>query len=343
MPEFDPDDVIKLALANTSYGFGNFLRELYGNKKAKENQTLRLFSIHKSETGIDPFQVLQSTEKLEMVTDKEYKKRTGQSRLPRGTGRGTGGRPSKISETFGKGTTQAKDNQRNIPFPPQVFDWLNVVPLKEEENQYQGSEQYLLGFHLDLFDYALFFHYYDDKVLTINQISEKMGVPKNRIKNFISKFSEYEVEGVGIQWSNVLKHLWNIQTHRGKNHHEDEVMMELRGIFRDFVNDPVNTEAPTIEDIDWVYGKLLEEEQSEDFGPEVDLELEKTLVIIEASVMKKIKSSSLQRFILSDMDFSDIKIPNQLSEAKAFSTSIAVMSVKNQIMHEIYHFKRSRI
>ena len=137
MPEFDPDDVIKLALANTSYGFGNFLRELYGNKKAKENQTLRLFSIHKSETGTDPFQVLQSTEKLEMVTDKEYKKRTGKSRLPKGTGRGTGGRPSKISETFGKGTKQAKDNQRNIPFPPQAFDWLNVVPLKEEENQYQ--------------------------------------------------------------------------------------------------------------------------------------------------------------------------------------------------------------
>ena len=71
-------------------------------------------------------------------------------------------------------------------------------------------------------------------------------------------------------------------------------MMDFRGIFRDYVNDPVKVEAPTIADIDWVYGKLLEEEGSiEDWTPANRSRYKsKDRVMIEASLIKKFNLST---------------------------------------------------
>ena len=42
---------------------------------------------------------------------------------------------------------------------------------------------------------------------------------------------------------------------------DDELMAEFRGIFRNYVENPVMTEKPTVEDIVWVYNQLLSEEE----------------------------------------------------------------------------------
>ena len=79
---------------------------------------MRLFEIHKHETGIDPFEVLQDTTNIKMVTEKEYKRITGRKSTPKGYGRAMGGRPSKADEGFGKGAWKQGDGMANIPFPP---------------------------------------------------------------------------------------------------------------------------------------------------------------------------------------------------------------------------------
>tara|TARA_Y100000746_G_scaffold137664_1_gene117913 strand:+ start:3589 stop:4851 length:1263 start_codon:yes stop_codon:yes gene_type:complete len=329
MPEFDPDDIIKLALANESYGFDRFLQELYGRNTTRHSEIIRLFSIHKKETGVDPFEVLQSTNNIRMVTGKEYRKITGKSRVPKGTGRATGGRPSKASPNYGRGHKVEGDNQADVPLVPEVFEWLDVVPIEEGQNPYAMNAHNLAGFHMDLFDFARFFDLYENKVMTVKQVSEKMKIREKKLHNFISKLSLYEDDGVAEQWSGVLKRLWDIQTHRGKTHTDDELMMELRGIFRDYVNDPVNVEAPTISDIDWVYGKLLEEEGTvEDWTPANRSRYKsKDRIMIEASLIKKFNLSTFPPINLYS------KIPDNLRASKIFSNKD--MEVKAQVMHII--------
>ena len=42
--------------------------------------------------------------------------------MPLHHGRATGGRPSKISDSFAQGSRKYRTS-RNIPLPPQEFDW----------------------------------------------------------------------------------------------------------------------------------------------------------------------------------------------------------------------------
>ena len=319
MPDFDPDDIIKLALANESYGFANFCNELFGSKTKKQDQLLRLFSIHKNQTGINPFDVLQSTKYIQMVTRKEYQRITGRKYSPKGSGLSTSRNPGAA-----KGT-----NSKSVPLPPQDFNWLNVTPIEEGNNPYGNNSHNLSGFHMDLFDFAQFFNLYENKVMTLKQVSDKMNINENKLSNFISKISTYEEEGVAEQWLGVLKRLWEIQNHRGEDHTNDELMMDFRGIFRDYVQDPVNVEAPTVGDIDWVYGKLLEEEGSvEDWTPAKPSRYKsKDRVMIEASLIKK--------FDLPTFPPPNIysKIPDNLRGAKIFSSND--MKVKAQIMYLI--------
>ncbi len=319
MPEFDPDDIIKLALANESYGFANFCNELFGSKTKKQDQLLRLFSIHKKQTGINPFDVLQSTKYIQMVTRKEYQEITGRKYSPKGSGLSSSRNPGAA-----KGT-----NSKSVPLPPQDFNWLNVTPIEEGENPYGNNLHNLTGFHMDLFDFARFFDLYENKVMTVKQVSEKMKIREKKLHNFISKLSLYEDDGVAEQWSGVLKRLWDIQTHRGKTHTDDELMMELRGIFRDYVNDPVHVEAPTISDIDWVYGKLLEEDGAvEDWTPVNPSRYKsKDRIMIEASLIKKFNLSTFPPVNLYS------KIPDNLRASRIFSNND--MRVKAQVMHVI--------
>tara|TARA_B100000676_G_C17932557_1_gene761745 strand:+ start:82 stop:1119 length:1038 start_codon:yes stop_codon:yes gene_type:complete len=254
-----------------------------------------------------------------MVTRKEYQEITGRNYSPKGSGLSSSRNPGAA-----KGT-----NSKSVPLPPQEFDWLNVTPIEEGENPYKNNSHNLTGFHMDLFDFARFFDLYENKVMTVKQVSEKMKIREKKLHNFISKISRYEDEGVAEQWLSVLKRLWDIQNHRGKDHIDDELMMDFRGIFRDYVNDPVEVEAPTIGDIDWVYGKLLEEEGSiEDWTPANRSRYKsKDRVMIEASLIKK--------FNLSTFPPTNIysKIPNNLREAKFFSNND--MKVKAQVMYLI--------
>ena len=252
LANYDPDDIIRLALANRGYGYKRFMGELFSTRWGrKESQILRLFEIHKHETGINPFEILQDPSKTRMITREEWNQITGGAPTPRGSGLATA-RTSKLNRKVGIGT-----NARNIPLHPQEFHWLDVEEIPEEESVTgQGSTS-----HMFLMDYAKILELHDLDMKTEKQIAEITGNSLRMISSFFEKLRKYDQEGVADEWLNVLIFLWNAQVERGSDHFGDDLMMDLRGIFKDFVKDPIHVEPPTDADLHWVYNQLLSEEE----------------------------------------------------------------------------------
>ena len=249
-------------MANPGFGFRRFIKEIHGrNRSRSESVTLRLFEIHKHETGIDPFEILQDTSEIRMVSENEFKRITGEKYVPKGYARAVGGRPSKANEGFGKGAWKQGEGMANIPLPPQYFDWLDVSEISEEDAE-EISENRIKRLNIaSLFDFEMVIRMHDEQKMTVSQISQETGVSERRLARFLSKMEDYDEHGVAYQWLAVMEQLWKIQEHRGRTHREDDLMMDLRGIFLDYEKDPVNEEEPSIEDVNWVYSQLLSEEE----------------------------------------------------------------------------------
>ena len=248
LARYHPDDVIRLALGNRGYGFRRFMEQLFGSKSKNESQILRLFEIHKHETGVNPFEVLQDPSLTKMVTHNEYMKITGRRYAPKGHGRrgNTAGKKANLDATQG-----------GIPLHPQDFDWLDVAEIPEEEREeWRGVTN-----HIFLMNYPLVLELHDEKMMTYLQISEQTGHSEKMIEKFFEKLVQYDRDDVANDWVRVLSFLWRVQVERGGDHFQDELMMDIRGIFKDYVNDPVNVEPPTDGDLHWVYNQLLSEEE----------------------------------------------------------------------------------
>jgi len=253
---FNPDDIIRLALANPGYGYVRFLRMLdsggsNSGKARYRGRVLRLFEIHKLETGIDAYDVLQDNSNHRLVTRGEWKQITGGTFYPSGYG-GQGGRIPKPNRVG----TREDSTQVRIPLPPQEFYWLDVPKT--------GSVGYKSGQgqtnHIALRDVRKILHLLDVEMKTENQIIDEFGMSKSWLTNFLEKCKIYEEEDVLEDWIRVLDLMYQVRTHRGFTHQEDELMADFRGIFRDYVNNPIEQEAPSTEDVQWVYNKLLREE-----------------------------------------------------------------------------------
>ena len=114
--------------------------------------------------------------------------------------------------------------------------------------------------HIALMDYRLILDLHDREMMTEMQIAERTGNSNRKIEHFFTKLQQFDEEGVADDWIRVLTFLWDVQVERGGNHYEDNLMMDIRGLFKDYVTDPVNIEAPTNDDLHWVYNQLLSEE-----------------------------------------------------------------------------------
>lgn len=100
----------------------------------------------------------------------------------------------------------------------------------------------------------------DVEMRTEDQVIAELGLSKSWLTSFLEKCKKYEEEDVLEDWIRVLDLMYQVRNHRGLTHQEDELMADFRGIFRDYVNDPIEQEAPSTEDVQWVYNKLLREE-----------------------------------------------------------------------------------
>ena len=132
---YTDDEIINLARNNRGYGMQRFCKILYPKTKKlseKRYHLTMLFSDLKESTGEDLLDILEDPDNAELVSATEYKRITGEKYLPRGFGRGTGGRPSKTSKRYGKGRKKVGDH-KNIPLPPQEFNWNYSKPVSKSK------------------------------------------------------------------------------------------------------------------------------------------------------------------------------------------------------------------
>jgi len=251
--KFNPDDIIQLALNNAGYGFKEFVKKMTGEDKYKSevvSQILRIFEIHESETEISIYNLLQDTSNHTIVSLPRYLEITGKKYPPSGFG-GAGGRTPKPQR---KGLM---NRNVKIPLPPQNFNWLNISP--------DGSRIVVEGRgktnHWKLIDIKKFQLYYEVEMKTIEQIMEIMDLSKTWTLQLIKRMEIYDQENVLEDWVDVIDSMYKVEQHREKGHFEDEIMAEFRGIFRNYVDNPVETEKPSVDDVYWVYNQLLAEEE----------------------------------------------------------------------------------
>ena len=254
--KFNPDDIIKLALSNPGFGFVRFLRMLDSSEKNQgsarnRDRVLRLFDLHKLETEIDVYDVLQDNSNHRLVTRGEWKEATGGRFYPSGYG-SMGGRTSKPKRK------QNRDDVRQmlIPLPPQEFNWLDV-PKTGSHNYESGQGK---TNHIVLQDVSRILQLLDVEMKTESQVVEELGLSKSWLTIFLDKCKIYEGEDVLHEWISVLDLMYQVRQHRGKTYREDELMADFRGIFREYVNNPIDHEPPTTGDVQWVYNKLIREE-----------------------------------------------------------------------------------
>lgn len=251
--KFNPDDIIRLALANPGYGFKRFMGILTGStsRTKRHSQILRLFDLHQKETGVNPYDVLQDSSKLEMVTMKRYTEVTGVRAPPVGFGRGSGGRTPKPNRK------KPMDEVRNklVPLPPQTFNYLDVPETGSiDTSSGQGQTN-----HLMLIDINQYMDLKNVEMKTEEQIASELEVSKNWLMRFESNLDMYDQEGIFDDYIRVFGLMYEIQQFRGMTHKSDELMADFRGIFRDFLHEPIGKEPPTNEDIIWVFNQLSEE------------------------------------------------------------------------------------
>jgi hypothetical protein len=117
--KYSDEEIITLVKLNPGYGIRRFVDMLYPN--SKQNREYRfmitmLLNDYLNESGIDLYELLQSSDYSTLVTRNEYIKITGRKHVPNGLGQSKGGRTSALKR---KGQNLLKE----IRLPPQEFDW----------------------------------------------------------------------------------------------------------------------------------------------------------------------------------------------------------------------------
>ncbi len=93
---------------------------------------------------------------------------------------------------------------------------------------------------------------------TAASIARELDIGYQRLLKISRMLEEYYFEDVLEDWLKVTERLLSIQNERGRDHREDNVMMQMRVVFSEFVRDPINVEeVPSNEDIDEIYEVIV--------------------------------------------------------------------------------------
>ena len=250
--KFNPDDIIRLAEANPGFGFKRFIAKLtHGKVSRNTSQVMRLFDIHRAETGVDLYAELQDTSRRRMVTMAEFKAITGISSPPSGWGRSGGGRTPKPNRKRPKEEVR----QVMVPLEPQEFNWLDI-PETGSIQTHTGAGQ---TNHIQLVNSNVLLRLHGEEMNTPEQISEYMGISLSWVRNFLDLTQRYDDSGVLEDYLRVYEFLFVFEQYRGAHHHEDELMADLRGIFKEYISEPEESEPPSNDDLVWVFNQLAAE------------------------------------------------------------------------------------
>ena len=249
--DYLPEEKLRLAKANPGMGVVRFLCKIYDIDKSMARERvpgiLNLFDIHRKETGEDLYQLLND---VRNVQNEDF-----------------------WDEEKGRKATRKKK-----------FDWSEVVPIRERESIEEHRLDYLrspgIMSHIDLLDYRKIWSTIQEAPSTASAARE-LGLNLSRVHKIEDMLDGFYVNGALEDWLRIVERLRSIQRERRKefgaaldvkwDHKRDPLLMDLRVMFADFVRDPVSIDdRPSVEDVDWVYQRLLMEEQGIDEEPEDD-------------------------------------------------------------------------
>ena len=267
--KYSDEELIQLAILNPGFGINRFLKVLHPDSDAdkrrrKRYHLIQLFDEYKEEFNEDLFDIIQDPDNLTMVTEKQYKKITGEKYLPQGRYMGrSASRTSKLSEGYGKGYNTRGDAQANIPLPPQDFHWGDILPVDQRTAHTNfDDKKFMLRVYsnIKLRDFRKMWEAYQ-LVLPVKSptlVSKYLdGDSPNAVIKWIPKMLEYHEKDIVEDWFEVTETLRIIEGNNALNDKELKTM--FRGTFEDYVKDPINTEKPSKEDIFWVFNQLIEE------------------------------------------------------------------------------------
>ena len=261
--KYTDEELIQLISLNPGFGLNRMIKQILPDSDADKRRDIRydiiqLLAEYKKEFGDDLYAEIQNPDFSTLVTGNEYLKITGKN-IPKGHG-SRGFRPKR----------DARQKITMIPLPPQEFDWGDI--LKPQERGTEGSGRYsteskaydakfrllfyspvkLRGFKeiwsayqyvLPVEDYSLVSRFVDD-------------CSRNVIVKWLPRMKQFNELGILEEWLEITEQIKTIE--ESGNFPDKEARLAFRGTFEEYVKRPEENEAPSKEDIFWVFNELNE-------------------------------------------------------------------------------------
>ena len=261
--KYTDDELIQLISLNPGFGLDRMIKQILPDSDADKRRDIRydiiqLLAEYKKEFEDDLYAEIQNPDYIQYVTENEYKEITGEKYLPRYLGRSTSG-TSKLSDGFGKGHNTRGDAMANIPLPPQTFEWGDISKPHERETVAQFERWSGIRFYspvklrnfkeiwsayqyvLPVEDYSLVSRFVDD-------------CSRNVIVKWLPRMKQFHELGILEEWLEITEQIKTIE--ENGNFQDKEARLAFRGTFEEFVKRPEENEAPSKEDIFWVFNEL---------------------------------------------------------------------------------------
>jgi hypothetical protein len=135
--------------------------------------------------------------------------------------------------------------------------------MSSDEFEIQEKEEFRIphGNFRTLFDYKTVIEMHNDGC-DAEEISNFVEASPNMIFRFVNEYHSYDGE-ISNQWVEIMYRLWELECERGSIPQDDYVLKLLRSNFNDYIFNPNLQDKPTISDVNWAYGKLIERERIE--------------------------------------------------------------------------------
>ena len=265
--KYTDDELIQLISLNPGFGLDRMIKQILPDSDADKRREIRydiiqLLAEYKNEFGDDLYAEIQNPDYSTRVTEAEYLRITGKKYLPKGRGRGTGPR---LSRSQGGGI------HTFIELPPQIFEWGDISKPQERgtehywdrystESRANDVKSRLLFYSpvklrnfkeiwsayqyvLPVEDYSLVSRFVDD-------------CSRNVIVKWLPRMKQFNELGILEEWLEITEQIKTIE--ESGNFPDKEARLAFRGTFEEYVKRPEENEAPSKEDIFWVFNELNE-------------------------------------------------------------------------------------
>ena len=257
--KYTDDELIQLISLNPGFGLDRMIKQILPDSDADKRRDIRydiiqLLAEYKKEFGDDLYAEIQNPDYSTRVTEAEYLRITGKKYLRKGLSRSQGG-----------------GNHTFIDLPPQIFDWGDISKPQERgtehywdrystESRASDVKSRLLFYSpvklrnfkeiwsayqyvLPVEDYSLVSRFVDD-------------CSRNVIVKWLPRMKQFNELGILEEWLEITEQIKTIE--ENGNFPDKEARLAFRGTFEEYVKRPEENEAPSKEDIFWVFNELNE-------------------------------------------------------------------------------------